>query len=119
MHLSRVFKMAACIAGLTAISAVCVAALAVNSSEGAPEISAQAGGKPEPKSLAFVVRYVDKRPSGEFTVTFDNGEVWQQTDRNQKIILERGEQVVIRRATTGKFTLVSRSGQSTYVTRLH
>jgi hypothetical protein len=111
--------MAACIAGLTVASTVCVAALAVNSTDGAPVDSAQAGGKPEPKSLAFVVRYVDKRPGGEFTVTFDNGEVWQQTDRSQKIVLERGEQVVIRRATTGKFTLVSRSGQSTYVKRLH
>jgi hypothetical protein len=105
-----------CIAGLTAICAGGVAAAAVVSTEPA---QAQAGGQPEPKSLAFVVRYVDKRPSGEFTVTFDNGEVWQQIDRSQKIVLERGEQVVIRRATTGKFTLVSRSGQSTYVKRLH
>lgn len=108
--------MAACIAGLAAICAASVAAAAAVSSE---PVQAQAGGQPEPKSLAFVVRYVEKRPGGEFTVTFDNGEVWQQTDRNQKIVLERGEQVVIRRATTGKFTLVSRSGQSTYVKRLH
>ena len=116
MHLSRVVRFAACIAGLTAISAVCVAAPAVVSTD---YVQAQPSGQPEPKSLAFVVRYVEKRPGGEFQVTFDNGEVWQQTDRNQKIILERGEQVVIRRATTGKFTLVSRSGQSTYVKRIH
>jgi len=117
MHLSRVVRKAACIAGLAAICAAGVAAAAVVSTEPA---QAQSGGqKPEPKSLAFVVRFVEKRPGGEFTVTFDNGEVWQQTDRNQKIVLERGEQVVIRRATTGKFTLVSRSGQSTYVKRLH
>jgi hypothetical protein len=118
MHLSLAFRKAACIAGLAAICAVCVAAPAVVSTD---PVQAQAGGggQPEPKSLAFVVRYVEKRPGGEFTVTFDNGEVWQQTDRNQKIILERGEQVVIRRATTGKFTLVSRSGQSTYVKRIH
>jgi len=116
MHLSHVVRKAACIAGLAAICAASVAAAAVISTE---PTQAQAGQQPEPKSLAFVVRYVDKRPGGEFTVTFDNGEVWQQTDRSQKIVLERGEQVVIRRATTGKFTLVSRSGQSTYVKRLH
>ena len=119
MHLSRVARKAAFIAALTAISAVCVTARAEVSADGAPVTYPQAGGQPEPKSLAFVVRYVEKRPGGEFTVTFDNGEVWQQTDRSQKIVLERGEQVVIRRATTGKFTLVSRSGQSTYVKRLH
>jgi TRAP-type C4-dicarboxylate transport system substrate-binding protein len=118
MHLSRVVRKAACIAGLTAICALNVAAAAIVTTEHA-QAQAQTGGQPEPKSLAFVVRYVEKRPGGEFTVTFDNGEVWQQTDRNQKIVLERGEQVVIRRATTGKFTLVSRSGQSTYVKRLH
>ena len=105
-----------CIAGLTAICGVNVASAAVVPSE---PVQAQTSGQPEPKSLAFVVRYVEKRPGGEFMVTFDNGEVWQQTDRSQKIVLERGEQVVIRRATTGKFTLVSRSGQSTYVKRLH
>jgi TRAP-type C4-dicarboxylate transport system substrate-binding protein len=116
MHLSRVVRKAACIAGLAAICASNVAAAAIVTTG---NTQAQAGGQPEPKSLAFVVRYVEKRPGGEFTVTFDNGEVWQQTDRNQKIVLERGEQVVIRRATTGKFTLVSRSGQSTYVKRLH
>ena len=116
MHLSRVVRKAVCIAGLTAICVVNVASAATVPSDPA---QAQTSGQPEPKSLAFVVRYVDKRPGGEFTVTFDNGEVWQQTDRSQKIVLERGEQVVIRRATTGKFTLVSRSGQSTYVKRLH
>jgi hypothetical protein len=120
MHLSRVVRRAAFIAGLTAISAVCVAAPAAKATDRTRVTSAcQATGKPEPKSLAFIVRYVERRPGGEFTVTFDNGEVWQQTEHNEKLILERGEQVVIRRATTGKFTLVSRSGQSTHVKRIH
>jgi hypothetical protein len=81
--------------------------------------SFQAGGQEEPKSLAFVVRYVDWRPAGEFILTFENGEVWQQEDRNKKFTIERGEQVVIRRSASGKFTLVARDGQTTRVKRLH
>jgi hypothetical protein len=79
----------------------------------------QAGGQPEPKSLAFVVRHVERRPAGEFILTFENGEVWQQDDRNKKVNIERGEQVVIRRSKTGVFTLMSRDGQSTRVKRVH
>ena len=62
----------------------------------------------EPKSLAFVVAHVERRPAGEFILTFENGEVWQQADLERRSIIERGDQVVIRRSTTGAFTLVSR-----------
>src|SRR6188768_2218739 len=106
MHFTRVVRTAVCIAGLAAISAVYFVSPTLAASVRARGASVcQATGKPEPKSIAFVVRYVDRRPSGEFVVTFINGEVW--------------EQVVIRRATTGKFTLWSRSGESTYVERTH
>lgn len=79
----------------------------------------QTGGQAEPKSLAFVVSRVEYRPAGEFVLTFENGEVWQQTDRNKKLDIERGEQVVIRRSKSGIFTLVSRSGESVRVKRMH
>jgi hypothetical protein len=120
MHVTRKIRTAVCIAGLAASSAVCF----VSPTLAAPVCAGggsecQATGKPEPKSLAFVVRYVDRRPTGEFVLTFDNGEVWEQTDRNKVLKIERGEQVVIRRSTTGKFTLWSRSGESTYVERKH
>lgn len=65
-----------------------------------------------------MVRYVEQRPAGEFILTFENGEVWQQEDRNKKFTIARGEQVVIRRSASGKFTLVARDGQSTRVKRL-
>ena len=120
MHLSRVVRTAVCIAGLAAVSAVYFVSPTLAASVRARGGSqCQTTGKPESKSLAFVVRYIERRPSGEFVVTFDNGEVWEQTERNKVLRLERGEQVVIRRATTGKFTLWSRSGESTYVERKH
>ncbi|HYJ40764.1 MAG TPA: hypothetical protein VEW08_08240 [Steroidobacteraceae bacterium] len=119
MQLSRVLRIAACLAGLTAISAV---GFAVPTLPAQPPLrvgSECQADKPEPKSLAFVVRYVERRPAGEFILTFENGEIWQQDDRNKKVIIERGEQVVIRRSTTGVFTLVSRDGQTTRVKRMH
>jgi hypothetical protein len=79
----------------------------------------QAGAPSEPKSLAFVVAHVDRRPAGEFILTFENGEVWQQEELRTKVDIQRGDQVVIRRSKSGKFTLVSRDGQSTHVKRVH
>ena len=120
MHLIRAVRTAVGIAGLAAMSAACFVSPSLAASERANAGSdVEPAGKPEPKSLAFVVRYVDRRPSGEFVVTFENGEVWKQVGRNKVLKLERGEQVVIRRATTGKFTLWSRSGESTLVEQVH
>ena len=73
----------------------------------------------EPKALAFVVYRVEKRPAGEFIVTFENGQVWQQYRLDKKLELQRGEQVVIRRSSSNIFTLVARDGQSTRVMRMH
>jgi hypothetical protein len=105
------FRAVAIAAGLATIAAVCSAAPVV--------ADCQAGGPVEPKSLAFVVFRVERRPAGEFIVTFENGEVWQQSDLKNKVIIARGDQVVIRRASNGSFTLVSRDGQSTRVKRVH
>jgi hypothetical protein len=80
---------------------------------------AQAGGPAAPKALAFIVARVDRRPAGEFVVTFEDGQVWQQTELNTKIDVQRGDQVVIRKAALGSFLLVSRAGLSTRVKRLH
>lgn len=84
-----------------------------------PVAMPQTSGQEEPKSLAFVVERVDRRPAGEIILTFQDGQVWQQADRNSKLDIQRGEQVVIRRAASGVFTLVTRSGLSTRVVRLH
>lgn len=66
-----------------------------------------------------MVYRVDYKHAGEFVLTFENGEVWQQIDPNKKLAIQRGEQVVIRRSTTGKFTLVTRAGESVRVERTH
>ena len=108
------------IACLVAIAAMCFAPPTMAARAGVrTSLACQAGGPPEPKSLAFVVAHVDRRPAGEFILTFENGEVWQQEDLRTKVDIQRGDQVVIRRSSGGKFTLVSRDGQSTRVKRVH
>ena len=120
MQLTRVVRSAIGIVGLAAIFAGCVVSPVFAGMESAAGSSeCLTNGKPAPKSVAFVVRYVEQHPGGEFIVTFDNGEVWRQVGRNKVLKLERGEQVVIRRSKTCKFTLWSRSGESTLVERMH
>jgi hypothetical protein len=107
------------LACLAAIAAVCFIEPASAAADARAGLECQAGGPVEPKSLAFVVSHVDRRPAGEFILTFENGEVWQQADLRNKVDIKRGDQVVIRRSTSGTFTLVSRDGQSTRVKRVH
>ena len=80
--------------------------------------SAHAGapGK-EPRSQSYVVHRVEARPGGEFTVTFEDGQVWQQIKPDAQIELSRGESVVIRRRG-GTYVLESSRGLSTRVKRL-
>jgi hypothetical protein len=106
----------ACLAAITAASVIEPTMAATSARAG---LQCQASGPAEPKSLAFVVAHVDRRPAGEFILTFENGEVWQQADLRTKVDIKRGDQVVIRRSTSGAFTLVSRDGQSTRVKRVH
>jgi hypothetical protein len=122
MRLSRAVRTATHLVGLAALAAASFVAPAMPAPASARAASdCQAGGQAPPKSLAFVVRYVERRPAGEFILTFENGEVWQQDDptNQKKMNIERGEQVVIRRSASGVFTLVARDGQSTRVKRMH
>lgn len=105
------------VACLAVISALCFAGPTIAVARSRSGMHCQAAPA-EPKSLAFVVRHVERRPAGEFILTFENGEVWQQADLRTKVDIERGDQVVIRRSANGTFTLVSRDGQSTRVKRV-
>jgi hypothetical protein len=109
---------------LLAVSAAPALCLAV-SVQGSPDLpsypsdhSAYAGetGK-EPRSQSYVVQRVETRPGGEFTVTFDDGQVWQQIKPDAHLELSRGESVVIRRRG-GAYVLESSRGLSTRVKRL-
>jgi hypothetical protein len=107
----------ACLAAFSAMGFVAPTLAAGQSIRG--RLDCQTAAHAEPKSLAFVVAHVDRRPAGEFILTFENGEVWQQENLRTKVDIKRGDQVVIRRASSGIFTLVSRDGQSTRVVRVH
>jgi hypothetical protein len=109
---------------LVAVAALPVLCLAA-SLQGPPEYSppssnhaAYAGGTgKEPRSQSYVVQRVESRPGGEITVTFEDGQVWQQISPDVHIELSRGESVVIRRRG-GIYLLESSRGLSTRVKRL-
>jgi hypothetical protein len=103
--------------------AVCFACFCASMADEAIAATARSGSACQgvdqpPKALAFVIFRVELRPAGEFILTFENGEVWQQYQLDKKMKLERGEQVVIRRSSGGIYTLVARDGQSTRVKRM-
>ena len=114
MHPSRIVRVAA---PLVAISAIWFAAPSV-ATAASVRFNQDCQAPAQPKSVAFVVAHVDRRPAGEFILTFENGEVWQQENPRTKLDIQRGEQVVIRRSTSGIYTLVARDGQSTRVVRV-
>lgn len=104
-------------AHLAVFSAVCLAVPAMAGAAGTRGQTCQAAPA-QPKSVAFVVARVERRPAGEIILTFENGEVWQQDDLRTKLDIQRGEQVVIRRSSSGVFTLIARDGQSARVKRV-
>ncbi|MBC7803213.1 MAG: hypothetical protein H7Y16_04980 [Candidatus Parcubacteria bacterium] len=121
MRLSRFATVAllACVAAAPAMSfSVSFVATAAPQATAAPDSSVYAGpNTKEPKSLPFIVYRVERRPAGEFVVTFESGETWQQVEPDVTIELTRGETVVIRRRG-GSFVLESRTGLSTRVKRV-
>jgi hypothetical protein len=109
---------------LVAVNAFPALCLAV-SLQGSPEYPTQAadqsvyagGSGKEPKSQSYVIQRVESRPGGEFTVTFEDGQVWQQVKPDVHLDLSRGDSVVIRRRG-GTYVLESSRGLSTLVKRL-
>jgi hypothetical protein len=77
----------------------------------------QAGAK---KNFSFTatVTAVEKRRDGKFVATFDNGQVWEQSELNSRADVRVGDAVTVRRAALGSYLLSTREGIGTRVKRL-
>jgi hypothetical protein len=64
-----------------------------------------------------VVRVTEARP-GDVQFEFDNGQVWQQTERRLESIAEIGDEITITRGALGSYFLVGKSKLSTRVKRV-
>lgn len=71
-----------------------------------------------PSSIEAKVAEVRRSGDGQFVVTLENGQVWAQNDPAERVYLQAGEQVTIRKGALGSHLLVSVERGSVRVRRL-
>lgn len=71
-----------------------------------------------PQSVTAKVISVRFRKFGEFVVTLDNGQVWEQTEPMPSAIVKVGDEVTVKKALFGSFTLVTAGRIGTKVRRI-
>ena len=79
------------------------------------------GKKPEeraPNEMHAAISRVATKPYGEFILTLDNGQVWEQLEHSETFLIKEGDGVVIRKAKLGSFLLTADSGATTRVRRI-
>jgi hypothetical protein len=71
-----------------------------------------------PTSVTAKVISVRFRKFGEFVVTLDNGQVWQQNEPMSSAIVRVGDTVTVKKAVLGSYTLVTAARVATKVHRV-
>jgi hypothetical protein len=71
-----------------------------------------------PESISRKVSSVTRRPTGEFVVTLDDGQVWSQIESYPAVRLSAGETVTIKKASLGSYLLVTSTDVGTRVKRI-
>jgi len=71
-----------------------------------------------PTSIAAKVISVRFRKYGEFVVTLDNGQVWEQNEPMPSAIVRVGDTVTVKKAILGSYTLVTAARVATKVHRV-
>jgi hypothetical protein len=66
----------------------------------------------------MTVASLQRKPTGEFVVHMENGQVWEQTELNSRARLRPGSAVRIKRGAFGSYLLVTPDGIGTSVRRL-
>ena len=68
--------------------------------------------------VAAKVTAIKQPRAGRFTVTLDNGQVWQQRETDSSIYLRVGDRITIKKAVLGSYLLVTEGRRSTKVERV-
>jgi hypothetical protein len=68
-------------------------------------------GSEEPDSLAAVVTRIDEKPYGERILYLDNGQVWEETSRNDNLPLAVGDDITVKAAAFGSYKLIGPGGK--------
>ena len=72
----------------------------------------------EPRELRAAVTKVTKKASGEFVVTLDNGQVWEQPEKKSTFLIKEGENIRITQGAMGSYFVISDSGATSRVRRV-
>jgi hypothetical protein len=73
-----------------------------------------------PARIAAVISDVKRLSRGNHQLTLENGQVWRELEYDVKVRYEPGDEVIIKRALFGSYTLTSTAtGQSNKVQRIH
>ncbi|HPF25271.1 MAG TPA: hypothetical protein P5528_02700 [Steroidobacteraceae bacterium] len=72
----------------------------------------------ELQELSAKVTNINQPRAGRFTITLDNGQVWQQRETDASIYIRPGDNVTIKKALLGSYLLVTEDRRSTKVERL-
>jgi len=75
-------------------------------------------GPTRPDSIAAKVAAVSKRPTGEWVVTLEDGQVWAQAESDTRAMIRVGDEVTVRRAALGSYVLVSANRVAMRVRRI-
>ncbi len=81
-----------------------------------PAKAAEAAAVPE--KISGRVISVQWRRYGEFVVTLDNGQVWEQNEPEPSAIVKVGDAVTVKKGWLGSFMLVTAGGVGTKVHRI-
>ena len=71
-----------------------------------------------PTSVTAKVLSVQFRKYGEFVVTLDNAQVWEQNEPMPSAIVRVGDTVTVKKAVLGSYTLVTAARVATKVHRV-
>ena len=77
-----------------------------------------AAAEAAPTSVTAKVISVRFRKYGEFVVTLDNGQVWEQNEPMPSAIVRVGDTVTVKKAVLGSYTLVTAARVATKVHRI-
>jgi hypothetical protein len=77
-------------------------------------------GPPPPRldKLAAHITAVSQKSHGEFVVTLDNGQVWQEAEATSHLPLRAGDNITIKRGMLGAFYMSTRQVLGLRVTRV-
>jgi hypothetical protein len=76
-----------------------------------PEKDAEAVKREELRQISGTVTSLRNTDDGMIIIELDNGQVWRQQDANVRLMVSKGDQVTVVRASLGTFRIADKTGR--------